>query len=268
MPLAQLQDTHLNAPYWYPWRTWFNPVPQFDERLSGQVAYYLNQQKPATLTKRFVAQEQLPAGMAYESYIATEHAIPTRDGLHDFFNGLCWFAFPHTKTRFNQLHQEQIRQLGTQARGRVRDMLTVIDENGFLIQAPDPLWDALQAQQWQKAFLELRPLWQETRLMVFGHALLEKLVHPYKAITAHAVRIPNHIPCYIPTSTPTPPLFQRPHLPMLDIYLHEFLSAECLLTKPYIPIPIFGIPGWSEEQAFDGFYADEQVFRPARVKTT
>ena len=33
--------------------------------------------------------------------------------------------------------------------------------------------------------LTLRPLWQEARLLLFGHALMEKLVAPRKAITAH-----------------------------------------------------------------------------------
>ncbi|MDO5679541.1 MAG: DUF3025 domain-containing protein [Pelistega sp.] len=296
MSLRLLQEADLSAPYWQPWQQWFNPVPNLALEPTGQVAEYLNRLKPDTLAKRFVPQDDLPSAMAYESYIAVEDRIPTRDGLHDFFNGLCWFAFPHTKAHFNQLHQEQIARLGTQARGRIRDMLTVLDENGFLIQAPDPLWEALQAKQWYNAFVQLRPLWQDTRVMVFGHALLEKLVSPYKAITAHALRIPNDIKLYsqqderpqskisgalIDAGTlsteascretresltqESTQIFQRQDLSILDDFLREYLSQERLLTKPYIPIQIFGIPGWSKEQEQANFYEDKQVFRPPRT---
>ena len=307
MSLRLLQEADLSAHYWQPWQQWFNPVPNLALAPAGQVAEYLNRVKPDTLAKHFVPQEDLPSAMAYESYIALEDRIPTRDGLHDFFNGLCWFAFPQTKAHFNQLHQVQIARLGLQARGRIRDMLTVLDENGFLIQAPDPLWEALQAKQWHKAFVEFQALWQDTRVMVFGHALLEKLVNPYKDITAHALRVPNELvfpiqpacrmaykdfrmpQLYTPESkalcgnTPNtqisvmnssalhnsamnaPAIFQMQDLAILDDYLVKYLSEEQLLTKPYIPLQIFGIPGWSDEQAQADFYTDEQVFRPPRI---
>ena len=37
---------------------------------------------------RFVRQDELPRGEAYESFIARTGRVPTRDNLHDFFNGL------------------------------------------------------------------------------------------------------------------------------------------------------------------------------------
>ena len=37
---------------------------------------------------KFVSQDALPEGEAYESFIATTGNIPTRDNLHDLFNGL------------------------------------------------------------------------------------------------------------------------------------------------------------------------------------
>ena len=52
---------------------------------------------------RFVPQSALPDGEAYESYIFNSKQCPTREGLHDFFNGLMWHNFPRTKTRLNQL---------------------------------------------------------------------------------------------------------------------------------------------------------------------
>ena len=36
---------------------------------------------------RFVAQTELPAGEAYEAFIARTGCVPTRDNLHDLFNG-------------------------------------------------------------------------------------------------------------------------------------------------------------------------------------
>ena len=36
----------------------------------------------------FVRQDELPRGEAYESFIARTGRVPTRDNLHDFFNGL------------------------------------------------------------------------------------------------------------------------------------------------------------------------------------
>jgi len=53
--------------------------------------------------------------------------------------------------------------------------LTVFDENAAFLQAPDALWDALAAKDWQRLFVDLRPLWREAHLLLFGHALLEKL---------------------------------------------------------------------------------------------
>ena len=42
----------------------------------------------------FAPQCTLPSGEAYESFIARTRLCPTREGAHDFFNGLCWMRFP------------------------------------------------------------------------------------------------------------------------------------------------------------------------------
>ena len=61
----------------------------------------LPQTKPAlnnqSHTLRFVSQNALPAGEAYESFIGTTGNIPTRDNLHDLFNGSNWLTYPNTK---------------------------------------------------------------------------------------------------------------------------------------------------------------------------
>src|SRR5688572_18192635 len=93
---------------------------------------------------RFVEQSELPAGEAYEAFIARTGRVPTRDNLHDLFNGLMWLSYPHTKRRLNTLQAQQIALLGTAGRrGILRDALTVFDENAAILRAPDALIDAL-----------------------------------------------------------------------------------------------------------------------------
>ena len=274
MPISILKRINLDAPYWPPWKFRF-PAPQ---QMVSSVHAFLNEHRPAHPPVNFVSQETLPDGMAYETYIYETGNVPTRDGLHDYFNALCWFTFPNTKIRLNQLQAAQIRQAGVgDTRGKIRDAITLIDENGFFIQCPDPLWQALQAKQWQTAFQTLRPLWRQTRVIAFGHALLEKLVTPYKAITAHAIRIPDsiapgsqktgpdelaaNVTAKDKTDPDTPEIFSEAAIQQVDDYLAGFLTEQSLQTKPFIPLQIFGIPGWHEEQSQVSFYNDNKVFR-------
>lgn len=109
------------------------------------VAEALNQAGPAPV--RFVPQAELPAGMAYEDFIFRSGRCPTRDGLHDFFNGLCWLHLPLVKQQLNRIQAQQIAADGIQCvRGRVRDAATLFDENAALFQGPDALWGALLAK--------------------------------------------------------------------------------------------------------------------------
>ena len=65
---------------------------------------------------RFVPQADLPSGMAYEQFILERAQVPTRDNLHDFFNGLMWLHWPQTKRRMNQIHGAAVQAQGVQAR--------------------------------------------------------------------------------------------------------------------------------------------------------
>ena len=104
--------------------------------------------KPASVPT-FVPQLDLPAGHAYEAHIFQTGTVPTRDNLHDFFNGLVWLAFPETKRRLNELQAAEIARNGvTSTRGPVRDALTLFDENGAVLDAPAALWKALAARDW------------------------------------------------------------------------------------------------------------------------
>ncbi len=213
---------------------------------------------------RFVSQSSLPSGVAYEQFIFDTQQCPTRDGLHDFFNALYWDQFPRTKARLNQLQAEQIALLGSVTqRGAVRDALTVFDENGALLIAPPELWEALIAMDWQRLFVTLRPLWQQSCIIPFGHALLEKLVQPRKPITAHVYIAQFTINNIAKESinTPTTALFYDD----LDAFVAADLAAEKFATKPFAPLPVLGVPNWWANNDVESFYDDETVFRKPRV---
>lgn len=198
---------------------------------------------------RFVPQAALPAGEPYERHIFQTGTVPTRDNLHDFFNGLVWLHFPLVKRRLNELQAGAIAAHGIGAvRGPLRDALTVFDENGALLHAPAPIWDALNARDWQRLFVDLRPLWREARLLLFGHALLEKLVTPRKPIVAHVYQVP----CATDS------------IAVADAWLAQQLQPERWATKPFTPLPVLGVPGWWPANEDLRFYDDPQVFRPAR----
>src|SRR5688500_19105880 len=105
--------------------------------------------------------------MPYEQFIFDTGQCPVRPGLHDFFNALVWLEFPRSKAALNRLQAQEIARRGIQARrGPVRDAITVFDENGALLQAPTPIWRALEGRAWRELFVELRPLWRQARLLV------------------------------------------------------------------------------------------------------
>jgi hypothetical protein len=165
----------------------------------------------------FVPQSALPDGQAYEQFIFDTHRVPTRDGLHDFFNALCWLQFPLAKKQINLVQARAIQAQGVgSVRGPVRDAVTVFDENAALIQLPDSLWHALQERNWQTAFGAMKAHWADVQIWVFGHAALEKLVNPYKAITVHLWRVPSNLP-----------------LSEWDAWLAQDLQPSKLALKPF-----------------------------------
>lgn len=239
-----LAEIDWSAPWLAPYRAVGEPLAQQVDA-GRSCCEVLND---AGAPVRFVPQAALPDGIAYEQFIFETGRVPTRDGWHDFFNGLIWLQFPQTKRQLNRLQAAQIAADGVQAvRGPVRDAITVFDENAALLQAPDELQQALRARDWQRLFLELRPLWARVNLTLFGHALLEKLVQPRKAITAHAYLVPQGL-----------------NLAQMDAWLAQELTAEHLARKPFLPLPVLGVPGWWPNNEQAAYYDDPQVFRPPR----
>jgi hypothetical protein len=242
-----LETIDWSAPWLAPWSGLGQPVAQAVAH--GQdCASALNDQAQSLRFEgvRFVPQAELPVGQAYEDFIFRTRQVPTRNGLHDFFNGLCWLHFPAAKSQLNRLQAAQIAHLGVgQVRGLVRDRLTVFDENAILMQAPDAVWDALQNKNWNMVFNVLRPLWCEVNLLIFGHALLEKLTQPRKNITGHVVRVPSS-------------LVQHHEI---DQWLVQNLNENTLTTTTFAHLPVLGVPGWCENNKAPSFYDDINVFR-------
>jgi hypothetical protein len=183
---------------------------------------------------RVVVQGELPAGVAYESFVHRFARVPTRDNLHDFFGGLVWLHHPALKREINERHAREIDRRGDCSnRGAVRDALTLFDENGALIEAPDDLLELLRSRRWHELFVYQRMRWaSQVRVTLVGHALLEKLVSPFKAVTAHAIA---------PPGTPLN-----------------------LAKSALMPLPVLGIPRWWADNEAPAFYDDTGVFRPQR----
>jgi hypothetical protein len=251
---AVLADIDWSQPWFAPWRELGEPTAR--QALQQQsVAEALNTitytGKREANEVNFVPQSALPEGQAYEDFIFRTAQVPTRDGLHDFFNGLCWHRFPLAKRRLNQLQAAEIETQGIRAtRGPVRDALTLFDENVVLMHAPDEVWTSLQARDWLKLFVDLREQWQQVHLVLFGHALLEKLVTPYKSITGHVYRVDSHV--------------NPRDEAALDAWLVQDLQPAKLATKPYEPLPVLGVPGWWPANEDRTYYEDVNVFRPKR----
>jgi hypothetical protein len=248
--LRQLAAVDARQPWFAPYAAWLDAGRQ--AVLAGaSVAVALSGLRQAGRVDagpRFVAASSVPAGEAYEAFVARTGSVPTRDNLHDFFNGLVWLEFTQAKRRLNALQAAEIARAGVgPARGALRDALTLFDENGAVLDAPPALWEALLARDWRRVFVELRPLWYEARPVVLGHALLEKLASPRKDLTAHVWRA---------QVAPDPGA-------LLDSWLAAQLTADRLAAKPFTPLPVLGIPGWCPGNENVSFYDDSLVFRPA-----
>jgi hypothetical protein len=214
------------------------------------------------LPLRFVPQAELPEGTAYEAFIGATGRVPTRDNLHDFFNGLVWQTFPLIKRELNALQSAQISEAGVgKSRGPARDAATIFDENAALLvvregDAGDALLDALRGHRWREALCERADMFgRDAGLWLFGHALMEKLVAPRKAITAHvlSVRAPaGHFA-----------LSWDARRQWMDKHVAAQLGREGIATDRFSPLPVLGVPGWWPGQD-EAFYADDSVFRPKR----
>lgn len=236
------------------------PLPQTKPALNNQAH-----------TLQFVSQKALPEGEAYENFIGTTGNIPTRDNLHDLFNGSIWLTFPKTKALLNYYHMLEIKEQGIGAsRGRVRDTITVFDENGaILVTAESSIGKALIDFNWQESLVAPRDKWDNPKQLnkqaqaavyIFGHALLEKLLYPRKALCAHSIVINVTQEFFV--------LSLSERINHLDQKVADYMDA--LLSQPDVtprklsPLPILGVPYYWAENVQPSFYDDSHVFRSGR----
>ena len=230
----------------------------------NQIAAVRGLTNPRGLPLRFVAQHVLPPDTGYEAFIYEHGQIPTRDNLHDFFNGLAWLRFPQIKRTLNALQAAEIqRRLSMPSaegsRGRQRDAATLFDENAALFICSDPaLIEALRAHDWQSLFqVRAGDFGRCCEVELFGHALLEKLVQPYKAITAHAWVMTVESSWF--------ELQDAVKCADIDTRLATQLQAG-FTSADFTPLPMLGVPNWWPEQDA-AFYKDASVFRPQRIRS-
>jgi len=263
-----LSNSHFDpdAPYWQDFLPFLDQLAGPDFPTCPQ----LNSLLPEGLcsagghTIRFVASDQL-VDDAYEHRIYTTGQVSTRPGSwHDLFNAFIWMRYPCIKTAMNQLHYEAGAGFESGTRGRLRDALTLFDECGVIVFSNRlDLLRALAERRWSDAFLSI-DFRDSVGLSLSGHAMLEKYLSPYKAMTAKAL--------LLQVSTEFMKLSRLEMIVHLDREIANQLLTGQLLNKPAClsPLPLAGVPGWwpQNEQQVDLFYCDTQVFRPAPAELT
>ncbi len=273
-PISTSNSHFLDAINWQ--RPWLAPLRAVGmqlahasdwQQLLNQLATAAVIHNPRGLPISFVPQTALPETMAYEAFINDTGLVPTRENLHDFFNALIWLSFPATKACLNALQATELAKAGTlsgsgKPRGATRDAVTIFDENAALLVVREgattqSLVAALRGHQWQSAFVAQRALFGvDAEVWLFGHALIEKLVRPYKAITAHTlvVSAPDDFFSWSDAVKRN----------WIDQQVATLLATAGCSISQLTPLPVLGVPGWSENQN-DDFYADTSVFRPKRA---
>jgi len=215
----------------------------------------------------FVPQTALPADTAYEAFISETGQVPTRENLHDFLNALVWLQFPQSKARLNALQAAELAKAGTlsgsgKPRGAARDAATIFDENAALLLVRDGLAGrsliaALKEHQWKQVFIEQRAAFgADVEVWLFGHALVEKLVRPYKAITAHTLVLLAPEEFFAQDADA--------RRGWIDQRIAAHLTQQGMTIGQLTPLPVLGVPDWCVNQDA-AFYADATVFRPKRV---
>ncbi len=188
--------------------------------------------------------------------------------------GACiWVSFPKSKAMLNFHHLKHLNDDDTNnKRNRVRDTITVFDENGAIVVVCDDnlgygVADALVNFKWQSCLVDSRPHWHnpknpkpydKAQVLIFGHALLEQLITPRKPLCSHAMIINVPPPFFGLSLTDKLAFIDEWLCHQLDNFLQKDISP-----KQLHPLPILGVPYFWDNQD-DEFYQDTFVFRSGR----
>lgn len=219
----------------------------------------------------FVSQDDLPHGTAYEQHIFDTNNIPTRNNLHDWFGACVWSVFPKSKAVLNHVHiREMVHDDKAGGRNRVRDAITVFDENGAILVTKDKsVAAALKDFDWQNALVNPRATWhnpaaiseqESSQVIIFGHALLEQLITPRKPLCSHTLIIEVGDEYFAKDLAGRLDYLDG----ILSTRLNDWLVAGAT-PRDLSPLPILGVPHfWDNGDA--SFYDDVFVFRSGRRK--
>jgi len=199
----------------------------------------------------------------YEVRVFMKGEVQTRtDNWHDLFNALVWLTFPKSKAILNRHHYHQIEaRLGEKLRGTARDVLTLFDEGGIVVASAEAELSTLLLEfHWKELFWHRRAdVVRAMRFFVFGHAIYEKALQPYKGVTAKAL-ILDVASDYFSAG------IER-QLAQLDERVATYFSDAGALrsTRQLSPLPVLGVPGWEAENENEHYYDDTSQFRVGRI---
>lgn len=258
----ELSKTHFESSLPY-WQDYLPFLRQFAgrgfptcEQLNALLPHDLNSEGGYSI--RFVASTDLEEG-PYEQRIYSTGQVSTRpDNWHDLFNALVWARFPNIKQTMNTLHYHAEHRHEGQGRGPLRDALTLFDECGVIVFSnQSETLESIRQHRWKDTFVDNREQWGiEVDVAISGHAMLEKLMSPYKSMTAKAL--------LVQVSDGFMLLPREEKLKALDTEISAGMRAGKLVAQPasLSPLPLAGIPGWWIDEQDLQFYADTGVFRP------
>ncbi len=210
----------------------------------------------------FVAQTPalLADGLHYEARIAQMHRIATReDNWHDLLNSLVWLRYPVLKHALNARQVSDLARVGPRERTLGQCALTLFDEGGLVVIARDlRLLDAWDRHDWPELFGTCGAAWREqTRVLVFGHALLEHALDPEHLLVGKALAIAT-------TADPHSPGVERDALAALADRIAE--GRLLLDPKELRAFPVSGLEGWHrsslDAEGRAQFLQSGECFRP------
>ena len=218
----------------------------------------LNQLK-GDLPFTFVSQNTRPDSFekSYDARIFLQQEILTRsDCWHDFFNAITWMQFPRTKRLLNSWQyaaQKKRYDNGNKQRTAFENKITHFDECGVLVLSSNQaVLDKLAMHDWQGAFIENRDLFvtnnnqpNQVRVILFGHALMEKGQQPYIGLTGKALLLK------------TDDLINN-----IDARIENYLKTHQDFSLS--ALPLLGIPGWWPDNEKTDFYENKHYFREKR----
>jgi hypothetical protein len=128
----------------------------------------------------------------------------------------------------------------------------------LVLSSETTIFESLSALQWSEVFWDRRDeLRQTTRFFAFGHGLLDALRAPHPRLMGKAL-FARVTPDQLALSQSDFRVYVDAALAAL---IPGFLSEPACLE----PLPVLGVPGWSEHQS-RAYYEDERYFRRVRQR--